>query len=193
MSVMLWTYSGDGGRRAVGVEEVVGRRVREIRESQGMTQEQLGQAIGELLGKPWPRQTVSSAEQGRRSFTATDLVAVAQALRVYVGSLFTPPESGIELSPGVQLAYEDVLGLHPDVMLAPLQGEFDPDAIDVQIAETGARLQEAQRQRDEAWARLHEIEADQSATQVDLEQAAMTVAWLQAILQALEWARKREA
>lgn len=79
-----------------------------------MTQEQLGQAIGELLGKPWPRQTVSSAEAGRRAFTAAELVAIARALRVYVGSLFTPavdaPRTGIELSPGVVLDVQDVMG-----------------------------------------------------------------------------------
>ena len=111
---MLWTYIGMTGRHAVRVEEVVGRRIREIRERQGMTQEQLGQAIGELLGKPWPRQTVSSAEAGRRAFTAAELVAVARALGVYVGILFTPavdsPRTGIELSPGVVLDAQDVMG-----------------------------------------------------------------------------------
>jgi 8-oxo-dGTP pyrophosphatase MutT (NUDIX family)/transcriptional regulator with XRE-family HTH domain len=97
----------------VRVEEVVGRRVRELRDGKGMTQEQLGLAIGELLGKPWPRQTVSSAEAGRRAFTAVELVAIARALGVYVGSLFTPslntPRTGIELSPGVQLDADEVM------------------------------------------------------------------------------------
>jgi transcriptional regulator with XRE-family HTH domain len=96
----------------VRVEEVVGRRVREIRDGQGMTQEQLGQEIGKLLGKPWPRQTVSAAEAGRRAFTAVELVVLARALGVYVGNLFTPPidEAGaIELGPGVHLDKEDVL------------------------------------------------------------------------------------
>jgi transcriptional regulator with XRE-family HTH domain len=98
----------------VRVEEVVGRRVRDIRDAKGMTQEQLGQAIGELLGKPWPRQTVSAAEAGRRAFTAVELVAIARALGVYVGHLFTPTIDGaapvtIELSPGVQLDTKEVM------------------------------------------------------------------------------------
>jgi transcriptional regulator with XRE-family HTH domain len=97
----------------VRVEEVVGRRMREIRDGKGMTQEQLGQAIGELLGKPWPRQTVSAAEAGRRAFTAVELVVIARALGVYVGHLFTPPlsaaDAGIELSPGVRLDSEEVM------------------------------------------------------------------------------------
>jgi 8-oxo-dGTP pyrophosphatase MutT (NUDIX family)/transcriptional regulator with XRE-family HTH domain len=97
----------------VRVEEVVGRRVRDIRDAKGMTQEQLGLAIGELLGKPWPRQTVSSAEAGRRAFTAVELVALARALGVYVGHLFTPSLDGsaasIELSPGVVLDRDEVM------------------------------------------------------------------------------------
>jgi transcriptional regulator with XRE-family HTH domain len=97
----------------VRVEEVVGRRIRDIRDSQGMTQEQLGQDIGKLLGKPWPRQTVSLAEQGRRAFTAVELVALAKTLNVYVGHLFTPTLNGspatIELSPGVQLDSQEVM------------------------------------------------------------------------------------
>ena len=54
---MLWTYIRDGqeGLR-VRVEEVVGLRMREIRDGKGMTQEQLGQEVGKMLGKPWPRQ-----------------------------------------------------------------------------------------------------------------------------------------
>ena len=84
------------------IEEVVGRRIRDIRESQGMTQEQLGQEIGKLLGKPWPRQTVSLAEQGRRAFTAAELVACSLALGAPVAELFTPltTQEGIELTPG---------------------------------------------------------------------------------------------
>jgi 8-oxo-dGTP pyrophosphatase MutT (NUDIX family)/transcriptional regulator with XRE-family HTH domain len=87
--------------------------VRELREGKGMTQEQLGLAIGELLGKPWPRQTVSSAEAGRRAFTAVELVAIAMALGAYVGNLFTPspaaPRSGIELGPGVEPDSDEVM------------------------------------------------------------------------------------
>jgi transcriptional regulator with XRE-family HTH domain len=97
----------------VRAEEVVGRRVRDIRDGQGMTQEQLGRGIGELLGKPWPRQTVSAAEAGRRAFTAVELVAIARALGVYVGHLFTPALDGspvsIELGPGVQLDSQQVM------------------------------------------------------------------------------------
>ncbi len=95
------------------VEEVVGRRMREIRDGKGMTQEQLGQEVGKMLGKPWPRQTVSAAEAGRRAFTAVELVVIARALDVYVGHLFTPTVDGspmtIELSPGVQLDSDQVM------------------------------------------------------------------------------------
>jgi transcriptional regulator with XRE-family HTH domain len=72
-------------------EEMVGRRVAEIRERLGMTQQQLGEALGPLLGKPWPRQTVSSAEKGKRSFTAAELVALAIVLRTQANRLLLAP------------------------------------------------------------------------------------------------------
>jgi 8-oxo-dGTP diphosphatase len=85
------------------VEEVVGLRIKDIRESRGLTQDQLGELMGELLGgRPWARQTVSAAEHGRRAFTAAELVACSLALGAPVGELLTPlaAEGGIELSPG---------------------------------------------------------------------------------------------
>lgn len=73
------------------VEELVGQRIAELRERIGMTQAQLGEHLGELLDKPWPRQTVSIAEKGGRRLTATELYAVAYVLDVYIGQLFVPP------------------------------------------------------------------------------------------------------
>lgn len=71
-------------------EELVGQRITQIRDRVGLTQQQLGEAIGELLGRPWPRQTVSAAEKGKRSFTAAELVAIAQVLDTWPGRLFIP-------------------------------------------------------------------------------------------------------
>ena len=95
------------------VQEIVGRRMKEFRESRRLTQDQLGEAIGELLGKKWSRQAVSAAEHGDRAFTAVELVAIARALNAYVGHLFSPSlhvsESEIELSPGVVLDSQKVM------------------------------------------------------------------------------------
>jgi transcriptional regulator with XRE-family HTH domain len=75
----------------VRIEEVVGQRVAELRAPTGMTQAELGQKLGELLGKPWSRQAVSAAEKGGRAFTAAELLALAYVLEVPVGRLLTPP------------------------------------------------------------------------------------------------------
>src|SRR3954452_11836691 len=72
-------------------EEMVGQRILEIRERLGMTQQQLGELLGELLGKPWPRQTVSAAEKGKRAFTAAELVALAIVLRTQANRLLLAP------------------------------------------------------------------------------------------------------
>lgn len=73
------------------VEEIVGARVAAIREQTGTSQHDLGQRLGEVLDRPWSRQTVSAAEKGRRAFTAGDVVALAYVLDVPVVDLLTPP------------------------------------------------------------------------------------------------------
>lgn len=72
------------------IEEVIGKRIAAIREEQDMTQAGLGELLGKLLGRQWSRQSVSSAEKGRRSFAAPDLVAFASALNVTVDRLLIP-------------------------------------------------------------------------------------------------------
>lgn len=73
------------------IEEVVGQRLREAREERGLTQEELGQRLAALLGKSWPRQTVSIAERGHRAFTALELLAFSVVLGVEVADLFRLP------------------------------------------------------------------------------------------------------
>lgn len=58
-----------------------------------MSQEVFGEQIGALLGKPWPRQAVSHAEKGRRSFTASEIVALTYVIGCDISELFRlPPE-----------------------------------------------------------------------------------------------------
>lgn len=73
------------------VEEAVGRRIATLRDRAGMSQTQLGEHLGELLGTPWPRQTVSMAEKGGRKLTAAELYSISFVLGVHVGQLFVPP------------------------------------------------------------------------------------------------------
>ena len=73
------------------VEEYIGLRIRERREELGMGAVEFGSRLGELLGKPWPRQAVSAAELGKRSLAAAEMVAISHVLRTTVSQLFTPP------------------------------------------------------------------------------------------------------
>jgi transcriptional regulator with XRE-family HTH domain len=53
--------------RGVKIEQVIGERIRELREGLGISQAELGNR----LPLPWPRQAVSAAEKGRpRSVSA---------------------------------------------------------------------------------------------------------------------------
>jgi transcriptional regulator with XRE-family HTH domain len=89
----------------VRVEEYVGQRIRARRDELGLTQEEFGRRLGELLGRPWSRSTVSVAENGRRAFTAAELVAIASVLETSPAGLLTPPpgESEVELPGGARL------------------------------------------------------------------------------------------
>lgn len=73
------------------LEEVIGSRVAAAREQRGLSQAELGKRLGDWLEKPWARQAVWSAEQGKRAFTAAELVAFAHVLDVPVEHLLTPP------------------------------------------------------------------------------------------------------
>lgn len=72
------------------IGEVIGWNIRERRAAR-WTQPQFGQLIGTVLPKPWPAQTVSSAEKGERAYAAAELVAIAQLLEVSIAALFSPP------------------------------------------------------------------------------------------------------
>jgi transcriptional regulator with XRE-family HTH domain len=72
------------------IGEVIGWNIRERRAAR-WTQPQFGQLMGTVLPKPWPAQTVSSAEKGERAYAAAELVAIAQLLEVPVAALFSPP------------------------------------------------------------------------------------------------------
>lgn len=72
------------------IGEVIGWNIRERRAAR-WTQPQFGKLIGTVLPRPWPAQTVSSAEKGERAFAAAELVAIAHLLEVSVANLFSPP------------------------------------------------------------------------------------------------------
>lgn len=65
------------------IEEAVGERIRELRQTHQLSQAQLG----DRLPRPWPRQAISAAEQGRRSFTVAELADFSAALGVGITDL----------------------------------------------------------------------------------------------------------
>jgi transcriptional regulator with XRE-family HTH domain len=90
----------------VKIEAIVGERIRSTREQRKLSQPELGKLLEPLLGTAWPKQTVSGAERGKRSFTASDLVALAHVLNVPVGFLLKPPMGveEVELGSGASIS-----------------------------------------------------------------------------------------
>lgn len=82
------------------IEEVVGSNVRSVREGREMTQAELAREVGEVLGREWTRQAISTAEKGGRSFAAAEVVAFAYVLETSVARLFRPDMAVREISVG---------------------------------------------------------------------------------------------
>lgn len=76
------------------VSEVVGQRLRAVREYLGLSQAELGRRLAAYLGRPWFPQAVSEAEHGRRQFTAEELLALAVLLDKPVSWFFLPLDKG---------------------------------------------------------------------------------------------------
>jgi transcriptional regulator with XRE-family HTH domain len=74
------------------VAEVVGDRIRHYRHRKGWRQVDLVGTLADL-GLSWTRQTITYVENGARTLTTPELVAVALALRVSVDELLDPPVS----------------------------------------------------------------------------------------------------
>jgi transcriptional regulator with XRE-family HTH domain len=128
----------------VRLEQVIGRRMRERREAMALTQEQAGQRIGELLGRPWPRQAVSAAEKGDRAFTAAELVAIAFALQTTVSWLLTPfaGDSGISMPGGAVIGQTELVA----AVLPQISAEGDnTDAARQTLVDLGQKIMQNAR------------------------------------------------
>ena len=131
------------GESRVRLEQVIGHRMRDRREEMALTQEQAGQRIGELLGRPWPRQAVSAAEKGDRAFTAAELVAIAFALDTNVSWLLTPLAGGlgVEMPSGAAVDQTELVA----AVLPRLSDGGDTDAIRQVLVDLGRRIMENAR------------------------------------------------
>ncbi|MDP9225588.1 MAG: helix-turn-helix domain-containing protein, partial [Actinomycetota bacterium] len=97
--------------------ELVGRRIQMLRaqvlaadRTAAMTQEEFGQRMGEYLGRPWSKQTVSAAEKGKRNFDLQELLAITAVLGTTLEYLLSPldPESHIEISERHSMTADEV-------------------------------------------------------------------------------------
>lgn len=96
--------------------QVIGHNVKTRREARKMTADALGKKIGEVFGKPWPRQTVYMMESGERAMVAQEVVALTHLLDMSLLQLFTPPGH-------VQAITAGTLRVPADALLAEATGD----------------------------------------------------------------------
>jgi transcriptional regulator with XRE-family HTH domain len=110
------------------IETAIGLRIAQLREARQMSLTQLGQAVGDYLGRPWSRQAVHQAERGRRAFTAAELAAFAMALDSSVPALLLCEADQVEL-PGGAIEAQDYRAI-----LLPVTSDGPLDGVDEVIA-----------------------------------------------------------
>jgi Helix-turn-helix domain len=75
---------------ALTIEQVIGARVAHYRRERGMSQTEFGHLLEPFTGSAWSRANLGLAENGRRSWSANDILSAAMALQVPIAELFTP-------------------------------------------------------------------------------------------------------
>jgi len=74
-------------QKSVNTKEI-GERVRQLRKSRGITQDELGVVLGDkITGKPLSRGQVSNLETGRRNFNIHQIKALADFFSISIETL----------------------------------------------------------------------------------------------------------
>lgn len=142
-------------------EKLAGRRLRELRTARRWPLREVAQLMRQH-GYTWHQSVVAKIETGQRPLRLNEAIALS--------NLFGVPLSCLLIDPA---------------------GPRDAEEIDALLKEKEALLARAESERQSIWADLHQVEASQSALQVELESAAGRVAFLQATIDALHRAQKQ--
>lgn len=79
--------------KATTLDAHIGRRITEVRDLRGISQEDFGNQVRKLVGAGWSRQVVWQVEKGKKPVSASDLVAVAHVLSCTVADLTSTTEA----------------------------------------------------------------------------------------------------
>jgi transcriptional regulator with XRE-family HTH domain len=161
---------------------VVGRRIRQLREAEGINQDQLAQRMRMQVGLPWTRDTVAAIETRGRPLSFVEAIGLGQVLPS------VPPAGGQHR--GIAALFDSL----PRAQLLALSDTGEITVHGIQAALAGNPLQNATRTR---WTQqaLHKARRARQALHV-LEQALRTQPTLQqrrAFLNAARGAAEQKA
>ena len=88
---------------------VIGHNAKSRREELKLTAATVGEQVGQLFGKPWPRQTVYMMESGDQAMIAAEIAALAHVLQTTPANLLTPPIEAKVVSVGDLIVARDLL------------------------------------------------------------------------------------
>ncbi len=101
-------------KTATDFDQVIGRRIAEVRTRRGMSQAQFAREVRAKVGVGWSRQAVWQVENGKSAMSATDLLAVALVLGCTVADLMSTTEP-VSLG-GAEVARTDAIVAGVDAM-----------------------------------------------------------------------------
>ena len=111
------------------IEEHIGHQIHQVRESRGLTLADLGKSLEPWTGREWSAQAVWQAENGKRDFKASHLLAFALALDVPLAYLIAPPTEGVEIGDGAMLDVDQVDRLFSVSVAVPKQHDLIVDVL----------------------------------------------------------------
>lgn len=88
----------------------LGERVRQLRKSRGITQDELGYALGDkVTGKPLSRGQISNLETGKRNFNIHQIKVLADLFNVSIETLgiYTEQIETVDLLERAKLIFEN--------------------------------------------------------------------------------------
>lgn len=148
-------------------EAAAGQAVRDVRKSNGWTQQRLADEMNAAYGYSWGQSTIGKIETSepsqRRPLRVRELVHLAAVLGVPLGQLLVDPAAVARR----------------------------PEELDRDIAETEAALQEAERAYEKTHAMLHQAKVELVMREEDEREAAGVATFHRAMLDALRRAREQ--
>lgn len=140
------------------VEEVLGAHLRRLREEKQLSLAEVGEGLGQYLGKAWSPQGVWQAEKGKRDFKLAQLIAFALVFDCPLSRLTTVAIPGVELSDAHTITGRETAKLYASGVASGLLGGGLVE-MDKELGAASRELESAVERIEAQRKKMHDIAA----------------------------------